>query len=726
MTLHHEDDADGDDRFRFWPTTANQGAYRAMMAAGGPDDDQTDDPENTIQEAWQFFRGCARDYASRDGDESGEGSEDPEERLAIRYGALREAAVGMIQIVAIQLDEGEPAQVIFETLNARGTPLLASDLVKNALFERADGAGADIEKVQKELWSPGLGDIEYWSEDERLGRLTVPRSEAFLMHWLAMQLGEVIPADMLFDRFRRAFLDEPDGPSPVKLLTELRDDSLLVRSFDDLDPGSPAGRFMRTTRILDTTVFHPLVLAVLRRGLDNEELKTIFGALDSFLVRRMICRLTTKAYNRQVGELVKAVRGAEDGQVADALVGLLLESQADTARWPTDEEVRDAVRWLPMYGGIRRDRLVALLSAIEIDLRTKPMSEGITELPDSLQVEHVMPQRWQDKWPLPDDAVPEDAVRRDDHINLLGNLTLVSGPLNASMSNSNWQKKRKALEKHSMLVVNQELLKREGWDETAIEARGDQMADRLIVIWPGAQRYMPASWVGQQAEVSPENADLSGEAIFEVFERASPYLRELLVNLAGDPRQRRTYEQIEESIGWPRRRLASVLGGFRAANRELGAKRPYRIHMDGAGTWWMWLDDQAASVINDALAAEDESRAATADEIRERITDERVRELIDLIPERVASTDGLSCRMFEGAQQVVINGTDGRSVSGYFAKEWLFLWFRGHSSGDHAWFGARLSDPEQVVVNGNGVLRFHVRNEKDLDVVIDAVASRAG
>jgi len=148
--------------------------------------------------------------------------------------------------------------------------------------------------------------------------------------------------------------------------------------------------------------------------------------------------------------------------------------------------------------------------------------------------------------------------------------------------------------------------------------------------------------------------------------------------------------------------------------------------MDGAGTWWMWLDDQAASVINDALAAEDESRAATADEIRERITDERVRELIDLIPERVASTDGLSCRMFEGAQQVVINGTDGRSVSGYFAKEWLFLWFRGHSSGDHAWFGARLSDPEQVVVNGNGVLRFHVRNEKDLDVVIDAVASRAG
>ncbi len=276
-----------------------------------------------------------------------------------------------------------------------------------------------------------------------------------------------------------------------------------------------------------------------------------------------------------------------------------------------------------------------------------------------------------------------------------------------------------------MLVLNTELLERKAWDETAIEGRSEELADRLIVIWPGAQRYMPASWVGPQAEVSPENADLSGDEIFEIFEGATPYLRELLVNLARDPGQRRTYEQIEESIGWPRRRLASVLGGFRAANRELGAKRPYRIHMDEDGTWWMWLDDQAASVINDALAAEDESRAATADETRERIADESVRELVDLIPERVASTDGLSCRMFEGAQQVVINGTDGRSVSGYFAKEWLFLWFRGHSSGDHAKFSARLSEPEQVIVNADGVLRFHVRDAEDLDVVLAALLGGA-
>ncbi len=40
-----------------------------------------------------------------------------------------------LEIASIRLDANEDAQAIFETLNARGTPLCAADLIKNFVFQ---------------------------------------------------------------------------------------------------------------------------------------------------------------------------------------------------------------------------------------------------------------------------------------------------------------------------------------------------------------------------------------------------------------------------------------------------------------------------------------------------------------------------------------------------------------------------------------------------------------
>ena len=54
-------------------------------------------------------------------------------------------------------------------------------------------------------------------------------------------------------------------------------------------------------------------------------------------------------------------------------------------------------------------------------------------------------------------------------------------------------------------------------------------------------------------------------------------------------------------MGWPRRRIASVLGGVsRIRNLEFGGRRPYRFldeRNSASGRWEMWMDaDQAAAV----------------------------------------------------------------------------------------------------------------------------------
>ena len=94
--------------------------------------------------------------------------------------------------------------------------------------------------------------------------------------------------------------------------------------------------------------------------------------------------------------------------------------------------------------------------------------------------------------------------------------------------------------------------------------------------------------------------DEPGE-IAHFYDRVSPLMRELLDHLASDPGVPRPFPDIEDAMGWPRRRIASVLGGVsRIRNLEFGGRRPYRFldERDSAsGRWEMWMDAvQAAAV----------------------------------------------------------------------------------------------------------------------------------
>jgi hypothetical protein len=100
---------------------------------------------------------------------------------------------------------------------------------------------------------------------------------------------------------------------------------------------------------------------------------------------------------------------------------------------------------------------------------------------------------------------------------------------------------------------------------------------------------------------APENAmDDPGE--IELFhDRCSHLMRELLDALAATPDRPRPFPEIEDAMGWPRRRIASVLGGVaHLRHLEFGGRRPYRFLDDRrsvSGRWEMWMDgDQARAV----------------------------------------------------------------------------------------------------------------------------------
>src|SRR5690606_25518956 len=106
--------------------------------------------------------------------------------------------------------------------------------------------------------------------------------------------------------------------------------------------------------------------------------------------------------------------------------------------------------------------------------------------PDSLTIEHVMPQTPTAEWRqmLSSDLKPDEnfAEAHEALVHTLGNLTLTG--YNSELSNSSFAVKRVQLAK-SGLSLNQEIAARERWGRPEIHARADSLADRIISIWPG-------------------------------------------------------------------------------------------------------------------------------------------------------------------------------------------------------------------------------------------------
>jgi hypothetical protein len=114
--------------------------------------------------------------------------------------------------------------------------------------------------------------------------------------------------------------------------------------------------------------------------------------------------------------------------------------------------------------------------------------------------------------------------------------------------------------------------------------------------------------IADTAQHAPQNAMEDGGEIARFHDRCSDLMRELLDELAATPGRPRTFPEVEDAIGWPRRRIASVLGGVsHLRHTEFGGRRPYRLHdarRSASGRWEIWMDSGQAGAVRAAAASE--------------------------------------------------------------------------------------------------------------------------
>ena len=102
-------------------------------------------------------------------------------------------------------------------------------------------------------------------------------------------------------------------------------------------------------------------------------------------------------------------------------------------------------------------------------------------------------------------------------------------------------------------------------------------------------------------ECIPQNAMDEPDEVARFYDRGSDLMRELLDHLAAGPHRPRPFGEIEDAMGWPRRRISSVLGGVgRVRKLEFSGRRPYHFQderQSASGRWEIWMDaDQAEYV----------------------------------------------------------------------------------------------------------------------------------
>jgi hypothetical protein len=233
----------------------------------------------------------------------------------------------------------------------------------------------------------------------------------------------------------------------------------------------------------------PIVLLLFRQDeltLSPDQRQRALDMLLSWLVRRMLCKLTTKNYNRIFLDVIRKL--TTDPSSADSiLLDELRSSNAPSGVWPSDDQVRDVLENSATYGQISQPRIVMVLGEVERAIRSN-MSENLA-LPPGMTIEHVLPRQWSESWPVDPNDDGALAADRERHVNRIGNLTLVTNKLNPSMSNGPWTGKRPALNEHSVLLLNRRIVDEhpDSWDEADVDRRSGQLVDHILTIWSGPQ-----------------------------------------------------------------------------------------------------------------------------------------------------------------------------------------------------------------------------------------------
>lgn len=375
-----------------------------------------------------------------------------------------EAFTKRFEIMYMEATELDEAFVIFETLNARGKELETSDLLKNYIFSKAD---KDSIVSYQELWNTMTDDLDkidltvyirhFWNSSNELTRMNT------LYRKIVSNTKTVEEAKGLLKNLAgyAAIYHDLRFPTSASVI----EDDTLIQHLENLS-------------ILNAKTFTPLILAMYQTNKKEDGLKytekdisKVANTIENYVFRNAtICKRTANKTEKFMGETALKIYRGEITTVEEVC-------KAIEKGMVTDEEFKAAFKeWSSKNKTIIR----YILRKLNYEMN-ETHETVITKDNNKVQLEHIMPIN-NSKWKI-DDEIHSEYLWR------LGNLTLLSGKINAEASNNPFKLKVDSY-KTSQIDLNKTIWKdsrgkeRKKWTEGDIQDRQNLFAELAIKAWP--------------------------------------------------------------------------------------------------------------------------------------------------------------------------------------------------------------------------------------------------
>lgn len=399
-----------------------------------------------------------------------------------------EAAV----LVGIEVDTNKDAYMLFESLNHRGVPLSALDLIKNSLIAQAENsADADNAYEQWKQILKYIGQDDY-SIQERFFRqfynafrdeLNEPYKSGdkkYYLGYLATRTTLIDIYEKMIKYNYQALLDDLSAKASkyAILVNNTDDEYVYTSSLQNLARISGAPSYILLMYLLTNQDFLEL---------SDEQIKEIVDILIVFFVRRNLTDVpNTRKLTQLFIDIIAKIKTEKSSNVISSVKDMLKTVSA------TDEMFEEKLRG-PVYDE-NPEATRFVLCNIEAQHQTKEIYSDLWSRDSSNKyiwtIEHIFPEGeniplvWVDM--IADGDKTKAKQYRTDYVHTLGNLTITGYNQNLSNMSFEHKKERKSKDKtkdigyKNGLFLNQDVVTETIWTVDKIKNRTDKIVLTLL------------------------------------------------------------------------------------------------------------------------------------------------------------------------------------------------------------------------------------------------------
>lgn len=353
------------------------------------------------------------------------------------------------------------AYKVFETLNARGVRLSATDLLKNYLFSVLDRSGDKDHELRnlEERWETMVG---------RLGAESFP--DFLRVHWNSRR--SFARQAELFKTIRGQVNTREAVFQLLRDMEQDLDAYLALSSPEISDWTQETKTYASTLKTFNVRQPYPLLLAA-KRVFDAPDFAGLMRACVVISMRfNVICGYSAAEQERTYNAVAERIARGEFAHLGAVLAAMQVI-------YPNDLAFRSAFAEKAIRTTQSRNNRVVryILCALEKHLS----SQDYSFTSDSFNIEHVLPQNPDAGWESFTDEEAEALVYR------LGNMTLMQAGANKDLGNSAYPAKRAVFEQSGFAITRKLAEDHAEWTPERVAAHQNWMAAQATAIWRMAQ-----------------------------------------------------------------------------------------------------------------------------------------------------------------------------------------------------------------------------------------------